>query len=191
MLNYRKRGSFLFIILFFAGLFISETGDVLAEEVLPSLSLAVPASKEQRVYLGLTGAPGENFGPDDIKADILLIELFSMYCPYCQAEAPNVNALFQLMEEKDKSGVILKIIGLGASNTAFEVDQFREAFDIKFPLFPDKSLEMYKKLGGEGTPGFLGIRLKKGEKPLIVLRQSGGFDSAEEFLSLLLQRAGY
>jgi len=49
---------------------------------------------------------------------------------------------------------------------------------------------MYKKFGGEGTPGFIGCLFKEGEEPVIIVRQSGGFETAEEFLALLLQRAG-
>lgn len=162
-----------------------------AEEVMPVVDLKLPDNQSHINYLGIDGIPGETFSIADIKTDILLIELFSMYCPYCQAEAPLVNEFYELAtaQEKEK-GVRIKMIGLGASNNQFEVDYFRDTYNVPFPLFPDKDLSMYKKYGGEGTPGFIGCLFKEGELPVIIVRQSGGFDTAEEFLALLLQRAG-
>ena len=60
-------------------------------EPLPDITLTVPDNKEHIQYLGLKGEPGTPFKLSDIDADILMIELFSMYCPYCQNAAPAVN----------------------------------------------------------------------------------------------------
>ncbi|MEE4241866.1 MAG: TlpA disulfide reductase family protein [Desulfopila sp.] len=162
-----------------------------AAEPLPPISLIIPENQEYRDYLGLKGTPGETFALAEVDADILLIELFSMYCPYCQEEAPLVNEFHALARLQEEKGITIKLVGLGASNTQFEVDFFRDEYNIEFPLFPDKDLSFYKKLKGEGTPGFIGCLLRQGEDPVIVVRQTGGFDSAEEFLGLLLQRAGF
>ncbi len=160
-------------------------------EEMPELSLITPESKVDREYLGLETQPQEVFHVDDIKADILVIELFSMYCPYCQAEAPLVNDFHELASAKKSEGITIKMLGLGASNTEFEVQQFKNIYQLMFPVLPDKSLEMYDKLKGEGTPGFVVVRLKEGEKPQIVLSRSGGFESAESFLATLLEASGY
>ncbi len=159
-------------------------------EPLPELILTVPDNDFYKTYLGLTGKVGEKFTPADIQADILLIELFSMYCPYCQNEAPRVNELYEKMEDVSKKGIKVKIIGLGASNSQFEVEHFKETYNVPFPLFPDKDLSMYKALAGAGTPGFIGCRLKDGGAVTIVLRNSGGFDSADDFLKDLIKEAG-
>lgn len=171
------------------------TSYVLASEVpvkepVPALTLPLPESLEHRKYLGLEGLSGETFTLSDIKTDVLLIELFSMYCPYCQAEAPLVNRFYELAQQQKSLGTVVKVIGLGASNSRFEVDHFRDTYDIAFPLFADEDLSMYEQFEGEGTPGFIGCRYEQGKKPVIVLRQWGGFDSAETFLELLLERAG-
>jgi thiol-disulfide isomerase/thioredoxin len=167
-------------------------GGVLAEEVMPVVSLTLPDKQSHIDYLGIDGSPGETFSIADIKTDILLIELFSMYCPYCQAEAPLVNELYDIANaQEEEKGIRIRLIGLGASNTQFEVDHFRDTYKVPFPLFPDKDLSMYKKFGGEGTPGFIACLFKEGEQPVIIVRQSGGFDTAEEFLALMLQRAGF
>ena len=159
---------------------------VVTNENLPDLELKVPDNDFYKRYLGLTGKVGENFTVADIQADILLIELFSMYCPYCQKEAPLVNELYEKMEEVSKGGPVVKLIGLGASNSQFEVEHFRDTYNVPFPLFPDKDMSMYKALAGSGTPGFIGCRLQEGGRATIVLRNSGGFNRADEFLKKLI-----
>jgi peroxiredoxin len=159
-------------------------------EPLPELVLTIPENGNYQTYLGLAGKAGEKFTLADVQADILLIELFSMYCPYCQNEAPRVNELYEKMEEVSKKGIKVKIIGLGASNSQFEVEHFKDTYNVPFPLFPDRDMSMYKALAGDGTPGFIGCRLKDGGTATIVLRNSGGFYSAEDFLKELIQAAG-
>lgn len=159
-------------------------------EILPNLELPIPENDAYREYLGLTGKSGKNFTLTDIKADILLIELFSMYCPYCQDAAPAVNELYEKTEEISKRGPRVKIIGLGASNTQFEVEYFRDTYNISFPLFPDRDRAMYHALSGAGTPTFVGCRLTGGGKPTIVFRHSGDFNSADLFLKKLIDKSG-
>ena len=177
-----------FFLLWAVPVFGSES--TATNEPLPELVLTVPENDIHKKYLGLTGKAGDKFTPADIQADILLIELFSMYCPYCQKEAPLVNELYERMEEVSKKGIKVRIIGLGASNSQFEVEHFMETYNVPFPLFPDKDMSMYKALVGAGTPGFIGCRLKEGGAATIVLRNSGGFYSADDFLKELIQKAG-
>lgn len=158
---------------------------------LPEFTLTVPDSEVHREYLGLKGDAGSKFSLSDIDADVLLIELFSMYCPFCQEEAPAVNALYEAMQAYSNPDLKIRIIGLGANNSEFEVDHFRSAYDIRFPLFPDPDMKIYEALEGKGTPGFVGCK-KDGEGGYtIVLRQSGGFHHHEEFLAELLRKSGY
>ncbi len=179
----------LFAIIFFplsSASYAAGSGVSGEQEFLPTLELTIPENQEHRDYLGLKGNPGEIFTVQDIKSDILLIELFSMYCPFCQEEAPVINELYEMMQSLPADGPSVKIIGLGAGNSAFEVDHFRSTYDIEFPLFPDKDLSMYKALEGAGTPGFIGVKKDNGNKFVIVLRQSGGFHDKESFLEQLL-----
>lgn len=181
----------LILVLFLLYPFIGNGSEVVQQpELLPNLKLTVPDDAFYKSYLGLTGKSGEKFSPADIKADILLIELFSMYCPFCQKEAPLVNELFDKMQEVTKRGPVVKIIGLGVSNSQFEVDHFKETYNVPFPLFPDKDMAMYKALKGQGTPGFIGCRIQTGERATIVLRNSGGFYSTDDFLAELIDKSG-
>jgi len=158
-------------------------------ELMPDFVLPLPESPDEVAYLGLKDIKGETFKVSDIDADILLIELFSMYCPYCQEEAPLVNELYEMMKDSEQSGRKMKLIGIGASNSWFEVNHFRDTFKVKFPVFPDKDMSIYNALSGAGTPGFIGIRFDEDGKGVIVLRQSGGFYSSDEFLAELISYA--
>lgn len=178
------------LFLSFAVPVVSAAEKAVRVESLPDLVLEVPENPRYKEYLGLTGKSGTDFSVGDIDADILVIELFSMYCPYCQKEAPAVNELYARMREISKNGPVVKIIGLGVANSQFEVDHFRDTYDIAFPLFADEERKMFKALGGEGTPTFIGCRLKDGESPVIVLRQSGRFASAATFLQELIEKGG-
>ena len=53
---------------------------------LPSIVLQIPKSTEEKAYLGLSGSG--TFKIPQIKADVVIIEIFSMYCPFCQKDAP-------------------------------------------------------------------------------------------------------
>lgn len=161
------------------------------EEILPDFTLTIPDNDNYRSYLGLQGAPGETFTINDIDADVVLIELFSMYCPFCQEEAPNVNALYETMLEFSNQEFSIKIIGLAANNSEFEADHFRKTYDVKFPLFPDQDMSLYNLLGGKGTPGFIGCKRNTDNTWSIILRQSGGFYHSEEFFNELLRKSGY
>lgn len=185
--------SSIILAIFIAGLF-SVNAFAAAErtaEQLPEFELPVPGDENHRTYLGLDANAGSGgiFTVADIDADIVLIELFSMYCPFCQEEAPLINELFELMNDLPESGPSVKIIGIGASNSEFEVNHFRTTYNVEFPMFPDQDMAIYKALSGAGTPGFIGVRLSDGEAPLIILRQSGGFYSKDDFLAQLIEFA--
>ena len=158
-------------------------------ELLPDISLTVPENQSHIDYLGLKGKPGTPFKVSDIDADILLIELFSMYCPYCQQAAPTVNELYEKLEETKRADLKIVLIGIGANNTDLEVDTFRQGFDIAFPLFSDKDMSLYKSLGEGGTPTFIGYR-KDGERRIVFLRKSGGIKDPHEFFENIMKGSG-
>jgi thiol-disulfide isomerase/thioredoxin len=107
-----------------------------AGDQLVDIQLSVPTSADQRNHLGLTQT--EHFNPTDIAGELLIIEIFSMYCPHCQREAPAVNRLYQTIQATETLRNRVKMIGIGVGNSEFEVDHFRKHYDIAFPLFADE-----------------------------------------------------
>ena len=154
---------------------------------LPATSLATPKDQFLRDYLGLKNK--ESFSFREINGEILIIEIFSMYCPHCQKDAPGVNELYELIENDEKVTKRVKLIGIGAGNSAFEVGVFKKKYKIPFPLFADKDLAIHKELGSVRTPYFIGIcNQGKGENQ-IFFSQLAGFSGPKKFLDNILKVA--
>jgi peroxiredoxin len=155
---------------------------------LPEILLAMPGEAVHRDYLGLSGKG--QFQIPQIKADIVLVEIFSMYCPACQREAPRVNELYRLIEENPEVRGKVKLIGIGAGNTPFEVEVFRKKYDVPFPLFADGDYAIHKSIGEVRTPFFIGVKMTGTDAGKVFLARLGGFDKAGDFLASLLESSG-
>jgi thiol-disulfide isomerase/thioredoxin len=155
---------------------------------LPVIKLPVPESPEEKNYLGLKGEG--SFTIPQIKADVVIIEIFSMYCPYCQNEAPRVNELYQAIEQDTELKNKIKIIGIGAGNTPMEVDIFRKKYQIAFPLFPDVDYSIHKVCGEVRTPYFIGVKINKDGTHKVIYSELGGIQDANQFLELILKLSG-
>lgn len=156
--------------------------------VISSINLPVPQGPEDKTYLGLAG--DGLFDISQVKAEVVIIEIFSMYCPRCQGEAPRVNELYRLItKDSDLKGKI-KMIGIGAGNSPFEVEIFRKTYGVPFPLFPDEDFSIHKKLGEVRTPYFIGVKIKADGSLAVFYSKLGGFQDPHQFLKLMLQRSG-
>jgi peroxiredoxin len=155
---------------------------------LPKVDLPVPNDPAERLYLGLNGKG--SFQIPEIKAKVVIIEIFSMYCPYCQREAPEVNKLYQAIEgDHDLRGKI-KLIGIGAGNSQFEVGVFREKYKVPFPLFQDENFSVHKRFGETRTPYFIAIQINEDGSHKVIYSKLGGTQGAEQFLKLITQLSG-
>ncbi|MBI4965679.1 MAG: TlpA family protein disulfide reductase [Desulfomonile tiedjei] len=161
-------------------------GDSLRVDVekLAQMKFAGPDNPAERKYLGLTTAG--DFKLADVKGKYIIIEVFSMYCPICQKEAPKVNQCHELIEKNPAHSGKVKLIGIGTGNTPFEVDVFRKKFAIRFPLVPDDNFVVQKAFSQPvRTPTFITVK-KRGKKGLeLVNVHVGELSAAEAFLKSL------
>jgi thiol-disulfide isomerase/thioredoxin len=157
-------------------------------EVLQKINLPIPKNPEEKNYLGLSGVG--TFKIPKIKSKVVIVEVFSMYCPYCQKDAPRINEMYQAIENNPEMKSKIKIIGIGAGNSPFEVEVFKKTYHIPFPLFPDKDFSIHKALGEVRTPYFVGIKINDDGSHQIVHTQLGDFQGAEEFLELIMKASG-
>ena len=84
-----KRVALVFLAVFFlCTTAIAGDGPRVGGE-LKNLTLNDPLPADQAAYLGVSGKGP--FRLSDIKGKTLLIEVYTLYCPFCQAEADRVN----------------------------------------------------------------------------------------------------
>lgn len=156
-------------------------------EPRPGWRLPTPADPGDRTYLGLDGAG--DFALADIRAEVLIIEVFDLYCPHCQREAPNVNRLYRRIADDPSLADRVKLIGIGVGNTTYEVNLFRKTFAIPFPLFADRSRQLARYLETRQTPTFVGFARGPDGTLQRILHAPGPIGDVEAFLVRVLELA--
>jgi len=157
-------------------------------ETLPVFNLPIPKSSTEKGYLGLSG--DGFFKIPQIKTKVVIVEIYSMYCPYCQKDAPGINELYNLIEKNPDLKNKIKMIGIGAGNTSFEVETYKKTYQVPFPLFPDKDFAIHKACGEVRTPYFIVVKINDDGTHQIVHAQLGNYPGAEPFLEIVLKASG-
>ena len=157
-------------------------------DALPAIKLPAPQTPAAKSYLGLTS--GETFAVSQIKAEVLIIEIFNMYCSNCQREAPRVNELYRLINKDQNLKAKIKMIGIGAGNTPLEVEVFRKNYQVIFPLFPDDDYAIHKSVGEPRTPFFICVKRNADGSRKIFHTNRGGFPDAAQFLKQVATLSG-
>ena len=150
---------------------------------LPDIKLAIPVDAGYQTYLGIKG--DGTFSLPQIKASVVIVEIFSMYCPHCQREAPSVNDLFSKIQQSKKLNDKVKLVGIGVGNSRYEVEYFKKTYSIQFPLFSDGEFIVHKQLGEVRTPYFIGIKILKDGSHKIFYSKLGGIADNASFLKLI------
>ncbi|WP_338669628.1 TlpA disulfide reductase family protein [Pseudodesulfovibrio methanolicus] len=156
-----------------------------ASDVFPDVALQGKISPEQRQYLGV---PDGDIRLSDINADFVFVEVFSMYCPICQHDAPGVNDMFARVlasAEADK----IRFVGIAAGNTPFEVAFYRKKFGVQFPLFEDPDYTAHKAVGNVGTPAYYLVDLRDRRRAILVFHE-GEIKDKDAFLKNVLGLVG-
>ncbi|MEN8244866.1 MAG: TlpA disulfide reductase family protein [Thermodesulfobacteriota bacterium] len=167
---------------------LAGNGPPVVGDALPEMVFPVPQNASHREYLGLE--EGGTFSIPQIDAQVVIIEIFSMYCPHCQREAPTVNGFYAKIQNDGSLKGRVKMIGIGVGNSEFEVGVFRKKYNISFPLFADADFSAHKKLGEVRTPYFIGIKIADDRNHRVFYSQLGGPHDARGFLEKMLQQAG-
>ncbi|PKN71099.1 MAG: redoxin [Deltaproteobacteria bacterium HGW-Deltaproteobacteria-10] len=153
------------------------------------MELLLPNNSADLKYLGLQSS-GKTFKPGQIKAKIVILQIYSMYCPYCQADAPHVNRLYGLIESNPALKDKVKIIGIGAGNTPFEVATYKKKYTVPFPLIPDEDFKIHKILGEVRTPYFIAVKIAAGGRAEVIYSRLGALENNDLFLAGLTKSAG-
>lgn len=175
-----------FVCLFSVSVFAQKTPQV--GDNLPEMELLKPADKALLKYLGLSG--NGYFKINQIKTQAVIIQIFSMYCPYCQADAPNINRLYALIESDARTKDKIKVIGIGAGNTQFEVNTYKKKYKVEFPLIPDADFKIHQIVGEVRTPYFIVAKLDGSEQPKVLYSKLGAHEDVKAFLEQVVKTTG-
>ncbi|MGD2269933.1 MAG: TlpA disulfide reductase family protein [Desulfobacterales bacterium] len=122
----------------------------------PQVPLIAPKDMAARRYLALPETM--SFALNEIKADLVLVEILSVHCPSCQRQAPVYNKLYELIEKDANSRGRIKMIGIAVGNSSREVKAFMERYEVRFPIIADPEFLMHRAIGGSRTPFAIYVR---------------------------------
>ncbi len=153
-------------------------------DTFPACRVAVLSGDADRQYLGLP--PGTRWLElAQLNARFLLIQLYNTLCNDCVAETKKLNLFFQKIEADPVLTGKLKIIGLGIYDSNQTVVAFKKHYDVDYPLFSDKSGQIFECLGQAELPLAYLIRAKGDGSWIIELIKRGYFDPDDKFLQTL------
>lgn len=159
--------------------------------VLPDFSLPVPKETADKSYLNISGSFfSGSFKIPQIRANVVILQVFSMYCPYCQKDAPHANSLYNRIENDPALKGKIKLIGVGAGNSDYEVALFKKKYNVLFPLFSDGDLKIHKLLGEVRTPYFIGVKINPDRSHEVFYSKLGAIEDDQKFLKEMIALSG-
>ncbi len=152
-----------------------------SREMVRPISLTMPADYRMAAYLGFF-SPKESFRLTEIKARIVILEVFQVQCSHCQNQ---VGELKELYLQIGKEGLFhqVKIIGLGYGDDLFEVEEFGRRYAIPYPLFADSE---GSKVRVENIPVTFILELTP-DGARVIYEFHGLLPDAKELLKLIRQ----
>lgn len=154
---------------------ILRLGDPFPELFFPNV-----LNEQERGYLGLNKE--ETFSLRNIEVELVMVEFLNKYCYHCQVQAPVFNLVYRAIEADENLRSKVKIVGIGAGNTRFQLEKFREEKGIPFPLVPDADFEAYDAVGSPKTPFTVLVRKDREGRPVVASAHRGVIYSDKGFV---------
>jgi len=139
-------------------------------DYFPEMHVDLFKNKETQKYLNLKG--DREIDLSEIEADLLIVELLSVYCVSCMAQAPFDKELFSMIESNEITYGKVKMVGIGVGNNQAEVNKFIKKYNLPYPVFIDPRFSKYDQIGKIRTP--FKIFLKRKHKKFLVLKTELG-----------------
>lgn len=159
-----------------------------AGQPAPEAALPAMPQKEARQYLGI--GDKHYFTFSDVDAQVVILNIFNVFCPYCQAEAPLINQLWERLNTDPALKGKAKMFAIAVNNSAFEVSVFRDKYGAAYPITPDVTFEVSKLTGKSiATPSFVVVR-QGPQGGQVIYSHSGPIEDLDAFVDMLKDKGG-
>ena len=153
-------------------------------DTFPACRVAVLNGDADREYLNLPkGAKWLQLS--ELSARFVLIQLYNTMCNDCVNETKKLTRFFKKVETDPVLAGQLKIIGLGIYDSNRDVVRFKKHYDVAYPLFSDKSGQIFECLGQAELPLAYLVRAEGDGTWTIELIRRGYFEPDDRFLQVL------
>jgi peroxiredoxin len=158
----------------------AETRPVSFAVPFPDLTFTQTLSREEQAYLGM---PHEKtFSFREIRASLILVEFISTYCVSCQRQAPIFDELYSSIEKNPKLKGKVKMIGIAAGNSVWEVEIFKKQYKVPYPILSDVKFDAHTAVGSPRTPFTIWVRKDPKGKSIVVSTHLGLMNSMQSAL---------
>ena len=152
-------------------------------DAFPEIALKSPS--KDRTYLGISG--GDQFKVKDLKAEVILVEVFDVYCLPCQKQAPLYKQLYGMIQSNPVARDQIKMIGIAVGNDESEIKTFRDHFQVPYPIISDPKYALHEAIGGPPAPFSIIVKRDPGGKSALVADTHLGFNNDMQGLFKQLQ----
>lgn len=149
--------------------------------VLPAFTVAAPVDAAYRSYLNLDKE--KTFQPGEMKVEMILIEVFNVYCAACNYMAPYMSELHAKIEKDVELRGKVKMMGIGAGNDIWDIDEYSDKYS--FPIIPDEDYDFHNLVGQPPTPFLLFTKPYGQGRLLVVDSHLGKLEDSDRLLSLV------
>jgi thiol-disulfide isomerase/thioredoxin len=147
----------------------------------PDLTFTQTLSREEQDYLGIPHRKTFSFG--EIRASLILVEIISTYCVSCQRQAPIFDELYSSIEKNPTLGRKVKMIGIAAGNSIWEVEIFKKEYKVPYPILSDPRFDAHTAVGSPRTPFTIWVRKDLQGKGIVVSTHLGLIGSMQTALN--------
>ncbi len=158
-----------------------------AGDAFPDQTFTAPAQKNRAEYLGV--AANATFALSDLKRKYILLQLFNVYCPHCQAEAREFNHAWNLLS-RPALAKDLSFMAVAVGNSLFEVKLFRDKYNVAHPVVLDPDYAFHENVGSPGTPTYFLLKNDGAKGLKVVWVLEGRYKSPDQFVADVRKHMG-
>ena len=137
----------------------------------------------QQELKALKLSPQKTISLNDLKAEIVVVEMLNVHCHTCQLQMPVFNKLWDAIQADKVLKSKVAMIGITVGNNAEEITAFHQEFQPRYPILADPFKTVYNSLSDpKGTPQTYIIRRDAGNNWFILYHHRGAVDSHDIYL---------